>query len=211
MESALESTRLLVVGGHSRGIGKSALVVDLIRAFPEASWVAVKITPHPHQQFSSARAAAEPAFTLQEEHDRKNRTDTSRFLLAGAGRAFWLQVKPERFAEALPALMAELAGARNIIVEGNAILSCLRPALYLLVLDPSRAEFKESAGVYLERADAAILRSPLPRSGWKEAPLQLLEGMPHFCHGLGEPLPASLVSFVRERFFMRGMEAPAHF
>ena len=40
--------RTLVVGGHTRNIGKSALVVDIIRAFPEAAWSAVKITQHGH-------------------------------------------------------------------------------------------------------------------------------------------------------------------
>ena len=32
--------RILVVGGHTRNIGKTQLVVEIIRAFPQARWTA---------------------------------------------------------------------------------------------------------------------------------------------------------------------------
>ena len=40
--------RVIVVGGHTRSIGKTQLVCDLIAALPEARWVAGKITQYGH-------------------------------------------------------------------------------------------------------------------------------------------------------------------
>ena len=79
----------LVVGGHTRSIGKTSLVVDLIGAMPEAGWTAVKITQFGHGVCSEHGepcdcASATHAAVLDEETDRSGRTDSSRFLVAGA-------------------------------------------------------------------------------------------------------------------------------
>ena len=39
---------MIVVGGHTRSIGKTQLVCDLIAALPEAEWIAGKITQYGH-------------------------------------------------------------------------------------------------------------------------------------------------------------------
>ena len=41
---------IVVVGGSSRGVGKTALLCGLIAALPEFRWTAVKITTHDHNQ-----------------------------------------------------------------------------------------------------------------------------------------------------------------
>ena len=37
---------LIVVGGHSRSVGKTSVVAGLIAALPEFGWTAVKITQY---------------------------------------------------------------------------------------------------------------------------------------------------------------------
>ena len=39
---------LVVVGGHTRNIGKTSLVAGLITALPELNWTAIKITQYGH-------------------------------------------------------------------------------------------------------------------------------------------------------------------
>ncbi len=39
---------IIVVGGNARKVGKTSLVCAIIRAFPEAEWRAVKVSPHEH-------------------------------------------------------------------------------------------------------------------------------------------------------------------
>ncbi|MGH9813757.1 MAG: hypothetical protein ACRD4T_11540, partial [Candidatus Acidiferrales bacterium] len=118
---------LLVIGGHTRNIGKTQLVVEIIRAFPEAAWTAVKITQFGHGVCSlngeSCHCALdEHTFAVEEERDAGGQSDTSRFLAAGARWSIWARTKQGRLAEALPALREQLAGAQNVILESNSVL-----------------------------------------------------------------------------------------
>jgi hypothetical protein len=206
---------LLVVGGHTRSIGKTSLVVDLVRAFPQAAWTAVKITQYGHGQCSlhgepCSCTPDDGGAAIEEEQDRTGATDSSRFLVAGARRAYWLRTRQGELAEGLPLLRGALQGAENVILESNALLQFLRPALYLVVLDPRQPDFKATAKQFLDRADAFILRSkiaPLDRSEGSPEPFwggvspTLWEGKPAFDQPLGQPLPADLLSFVERRFF----------
>ena len=202
---------LLLIGGHTRSIGKTSLVVDLVRAFPDASWTAVKITQYGHGVCSlhgepCGCAPHEHPFSLDEERDRSNRTDTSRFLVAGAARSLWLRTRQGQLAEGLPLLRDALASSTNAIIESNSLLAFLHPALFLVVLDPASSDFKDSARLYLDRADAFVLRSPLPAAevAWPSVSPRLLEAKPLFLQPLGAPLPDALASLVRLRFFVSG-------
>lgn len=201
---------LLLIGGHTRNIGKTALVVDIIRAFPEARWTAVKITQYGHGVCSingdaCGCAPDQHTFSLDEETSREDRTDTSRFLVAGAVRSFWLRTKQGFLAEGMPPLREALRGAGNVIIESNSLMGLLRPALYLVVLDPMQADFKDSARKYLDRADGIVLRSALPpgvgKDVWQGLPSHLMEGRPVFHQALGSPLPDALCNFLRNNYF----------
>jgi hypothetical protein len=205
--------RTLVVGGHTRNIGKSALVVDIIRAFPEAAWTAVKITQHGHGVCSINGkdcdcAPVDHSFALDEEQDRSNRTDSSRFLVAGAARSLWVRTRQGCLGEFLPRLWREIGLASNVIMESNAVLEFMRPELYLVVLDPAKADFKESARRFLHFADAFVLRAPLEGAPWLQPvegqppiSLRALEERPCFEQPLGREFPPELSTFIWQRFF----------
>lgn len=203
MRNGRTKARILVVGGHCRNIGKTSLIVDLIRAFPEAAWTAVKITQHGHGSLTDTLGctSSERTVAFHEEHDRSNHTDTSRFLVAGAVRSLWLRVKEGQFAEALELLRPELDKPGNLIVESNSILQFLETSLCLIVLDPSRPDFKSSARWALDRADALVLRSPPKLDAWQGVSQGLAETKPSFLQRQGDPFPPRLADFVRERFF----------
>ncbi len=199
----VNSSRILVVGGHTRNIGKTALVVDIIRAIPDANWTAIKITQYGHGVCSingehCGCAPAEHPFSLDEEHDRSNKSDTSRFLVAGAARALWLRTKQGQLAAAMPALREALAAAGNVIIESNSLLGFIRPALYLSVLDPAQADFKASAQRFLDAADAFVMRSG-GAAGWLGVPQSLIVHKPCFHQPLGQALPPDLLSLIRLR------------
>ena len=153
---------LIVIGGHSRNVGKTSVVAGLISALPEFEWTAAKITQYGHGICSANGAACDCAtgdhsWAISEERDRSGETDTSRFLVAGAARVYWVRTEQGRLAEAMPALRKRLEGARNVIMESNSVMKFLRPDLYLTVLDPATADFKNSAREFLDRADAVIV------------------------------------------------------
>src|SRR5690348_7575897 len=107
---------LIVVGGHSRNVGKTSVVAGLIRALPEFRWTAMKITQHGHGVCSQngedcGCATASHTWAIDEEQDRAGLTDTSRFLTAGAERVWWVRTQQGRLAEAMPEIRSKLAHA----------------------------------------------------------------------------------------------------
>jgi hypothetical protein len=104
-------------------------------------------------------------------------------------------------AEAMPRIRKEIAAAENTILESNSILQFLRPDLYLTVLDNATADFKDSARLYLDRADAILLRASglnlQPR--WTGVAATLLEGKRCFVIAPPDYTTDGLVDFVRAR------------
>jgi molybdopterin-guanine dinucleotide biosynthesis protein len=205
----------VIVGGHTRNIGKTALVVDLIRALPELEWTAVKLTLYGHRFCSdhSGRCDCAPrgrVVAIDEETHCSSGTDSSRFLAAGALRAFWLRAHRDRLAEALPVLREALVNAQHVIIESNSLVGFERPDLYLVVLDPGRKDFKPSALRFLDLADAAVLRAPYSEPPWEGVPEGLLRRLPTFTQPLGAPLPVELAALVRKRIQRPGAVSTRH-
>jgi len=161
---------VVVVGGHSRSVGKTSVVAGLINALPEFQWTALKITQYGHGVCSlngeSCHCATDDhSWAISEEKNRSGESDTSRFLVAGAKHAWWVRTEQGRLAEAVPTIRRKLAESKNAILESNSILKFVRPDLYLTVLDPTTADFKKSAQEFLDSADAVILHESQESSG----------------------------------------------
>lgn len=201
---------VIVVGGHSRSIGKTSVVASLIARLPEFHWTAFKITQYGHG-FCTADGAPcdcqtdDHTIAISAERDPSTGTDSARFLAAGAVKSLWVRTRQGMLAEAMPRIRKELAAAEtaggHAILESNSILQFLRPDLYLTVLDHATADFKDSARLYLDRADAILLRSTglslEPR--WTGVAARLLEGKPRFIIAPPEYVTDDLVDFVRAR------------
>lgn len=202
--------RVIVVGGHTRSIGKTQLVCDVISAFPEADWIAGKITQYGHgicaQNGENCDCAPdEHICAIHWETQRDSGTDSSRFLAAGARRSFWLRTKQGFLAEGLPLLRSLLQEVLEqgeeepapMIVESNSLLQFLKPSLYFAVIDPAKEDLKDSARAALDRADAIVLRgaaevSASAASAWMKLPARLLRERPSVTQREGEPLPEPL-------------------
>ena len=168
---------LIVIGGHSRSVGKTSVVAGLISALPEFHWTAAKITQYGHGICSANGepcdcATGDHSWAITEERDRSGKSDTSRFLAAGAKRVFWVRTEQGHLAEAMPTLRQRLQGAANVILESNSVLRFVRPDLYLTVLDPATADFKNSAREFLDRADAVILHERTGDPAWQSVSLK---------------------------------------
>ncbi len=180
---------IVVIGGHSRSVGKTSVVAGLITALPECHWTAFKITQYGHGVCSlngeSCHCATDDhSWAISEEKDRSGESDTSRFLVAGAVRAWWVRTEQGRLAEAVPTIRRRIAEAENVILESNSIMKFVRPDLYLTVLDPATADFKRSAQEFLDRADAVILHNAKETNcdnpAWTNVSLKPVAGHPIF-------------------------------
>src|SRR5258706_4747656 len=178
---------ILVIGGHTRSVGKTSVVAGLIAALPALHWTALKITQYGHGVCSANGEACDCAtsdhsFAVSEEKDRSGESDTSRFLVAGADHSWWVRTEQGHLAEAMPRIRKILATTQNAIIESNSVLRFLKPDLYLTVLDPQTADFKTSAQTFLDRADAVLLHEMEDPStlAWERVSLKPVQNLPIF-------------------------------
>jgi len=207
--------KLIVVGGHTRSIGKTQLVCDVIRAFPRTEWIAGKVTQYGHgvcaQNGENCDCApTEHVCALDWEMRADTGTDSARFLEAGAKRSFWLRTKQGFLAEGLPLLRRALdevakgtdsVANQAVIVESNSLMQFLKPSLYFAVINPMKDDFKESAQMALDRAHALVVRAEVvgdapPAPLWMRLPEQLMREKPSVLQREGEKLPELLWALV---------------
>jgi len=195
---------IVVVGGHTRNIGKTSVVAGLIAALPERHWTAIKITQFGHNVCSANGEpcdceTADHTIAISEERSRTSGTDSARYLAAGAEHSFWVRTRQGQLAEAMPRLRALIAETENVIIESNSVLRFLRPDIFISVLDPSIADFKPSALRYLDRADAVVMPETSTEIAWKNVAPMLIARAQKFSMTPENFCSAELVTFVANR------------
>ena len=197
---------LVVVGGHTRNIGKTSVVAELITNLRDRNWTAVKITQYGHGVCSThdsgtcgCEAGEESAFALSEEYE-PSRTDSGRFLVAGAARSFWLRTPMGELAQAAETVSKIVAQSPNVIIESNSVMEIVHPDLFLMVLDPASEDFKPTSLRFMQRAHAFLLidrGESVP--SWKHLADGLWDGKPQFLVQPPPYVPAPVAQFVKER------------
>ena len=203
---------IIVIGGHSRNVGKTSVVAGLIAALPEYNWTAFKITQYGHGVCSRDGkpchcVTEDHSWAISEETDRSGDSDSSRFLAAGAARSWWVRTEQGRLAEAMPTIRRKLQDGDNAILESNSVLKFLRPDLYLTVLDPATPDFKKSAQEFLDRADAVILHhSETTDAAWRQISLKPVAQRPMFRITPPPYVTPQIIEFVRLKLTTEGTE-----
>lgn len=188
---------IVVVGGHSKNVGKTSVVAGLIVAMPEMQWIAIKVSTSGHGICSGGDCEclnAAHSVAVTEAKVASAATDSERFLAAGAVRAFWVRTRAENLAEAMPWIRGELERAENVVIESNSVLEFLQPDVYLSVSDPAVEDFKDSARRYLGRADAVLVPEAARHEG-----LKLLQGTTVLLMRPPVYVTREIVEFVKKR------------
>jgi len=196
---------LVVVGGHSRNIGKTSVAAGLIRSLRDLHWTAVKITQYGHGVCSHEGEACgcetelDHPFALTEEYAPGN-ADSERFLAAGAERSFWLRTRTGELSRASAVIHKLLAQNRNVIIESNSVVELVEPDLFLMVLDFACSDFKPSSRRMLPRADALLVaRHGFDEPCWPDVDHSLWEGKTRFCIEPPDYVTPAVAAFVREK------------
>ncbi len=196
---------IVVVGGHTRNIGKTSVVAGLIAALPDRHWTAIKITQFGHNVCSANGEpcdceTADHTIAISEERSRTSGTDSARYLAAGAERSLWVRTRQGQLAEAMPRLRALIADTENVIIESNSVLRFLRPDIFISVLDPTVADFKPSALRYLDRADAVVMPTDArTETAWNNVSPSLIARAKRFPMTPQKYCSGELAAFVEER------------
>jgi hypothetical protein len=180
--------RLIAVGGHSRHVGKSSLITQLLPLLGGKEWMAVKISGHRH---GLDRAGD----SVIEEHDREGFSATARFLRAGARRAFLLRATDGEMHAAAAWIEGHLSRGTNVIVESNRIVDSLACDLVFFVAAPAIEDWKTSSAGCLAFADAVVFSGPgcLPPHARACCP----DSIETFSIRHGEAAPEDLAEWVR--------------
>ena len=169
----------------------------MIASLPEYSFTALKVSSHRHADDLSKD------YDIIEETDRGGGNDTSRFLKAGAARAFW--IRAERIEAALPAVLAIIDDSSSAVIEGNGVLDFIDADFSILVLNPAVAEFKESARGVLARADALVFIKGTSKNAampeWENLLELVPKNTPRFETGDPKIFPPALTELLRFRFY----------
>ncbi|MBM3739036.1 MAG: hypothetical protein FJW39_24945 [Acidobacteria bacterium] len=205
---------IVVVGGHSRNIGKTAVAAGIIRLVPEARWTAVKITQHGHgvcaregEECECAPSDPSHPYALTKETGPSS-SDSGRFLAAGAANSYWLRTRAGELGHAMPVVRRILGEGENTILESNSLLNFIQPDLYLPVLDFTVQDMKESARRFLNRASALVVSGELSSEpSWPGIPARWLSAKQVFRVEPPDYESAALAEFVRERI---SRESRAH-
>ncbi len=196
---------LVVVGGHSRNIGKTSVVAGLIRRTKNCRWTAVKITQYGHGvcaragQACGCEADPECSFALNEEYEPRT-TDSGRFLAAGAERSLWLRAPAGQLAGAATTIGNIVRSAENVIIESNSVVEFVRPDVFLMLLDFSCDDFKASSLRLMGRADAFLMidrgiNAPM----WADVSRGLWDSQPRFLVRPPRYVSAEVLAFVNSR------------
>ncbi len=196
---------IVIIGGHTRNVGKTSVVAGIIQALPEMDWTAFKVTQYGHGICSADGAECDCAshdhsWAVTEERDRGGETDTSRFLLAGAKRVYWARTRQGYLAEAVPKVRQILDDSENVIFESNSLMKFIRPDLYLPVLNFENADFKDSALEFLDRADAIIVHANFDgTNSWNGVSPKLYAKKATFEIHPPQYVTPEIINFVRNR------------
>jgi hypothetical protein len=148
---------LIVVGGQTKNIGKTTLICNIIAAFRQFHWTAVKITVHFHEPEGGELLAQGLGWSIWQQGSAERDSDTARFLNAGAERALLVRADEEHLEKACATLQEQFSN-RNWIVESSSAATYLEADLSVLIIDPARTEFKDSARKQLASADVLVVR-----------------------------------------------------
>lgn len=210
---------VVVVGGHTRNIGKTSVVCGVIRALPHGNWTAIKITQYGHGVCSRDGEPCdcsnpEHPIAVSEETGSSPSTDSGRFLASGAARSFWVRTPAGALNEAMPRVRRIVAASDNTIIESNSILRFLKPDFCAMVLDGSVPDFKATSLRFLDRANALVATSQAALA-WPEVPPALLRNKPLFTTPPPSYQNAGFIDSIRKkiavdrnRFAVFGVERP---
>lgn len=156
----MKLNNMLIVGGASRNVGKTEMVCSLIRRLsPGRKIISLKISGinpgnDPHH---GSHTDLPEKFHLLEETSLDGVKDSSRMLLAGASRSFYLRTRDEYLGEAMDSFFA-VAGSRSVIIcESITLRKLIQPGLFIIIRGEKEESIKKSLGEVLHLTDLVIV------------------------------------------------------
>ncbi len=164
--NGVEIPGMLLIGSAGRNSGKTELACRLLRHFGSNRQItAIKVTTIHHSTDCCPRGgegcgvcdSMDQPYVLTEETDLTLPKDTSRLLVNGASRVFWLKVHEAELRRGVEALTRVMPKGEPSICESNSLRLEAVPDLFLIVRHSSQLSLKPSAARVASFADRWVI------------------------------------------------------
>jgi hypothetical protein len=136
----------ILISGTDRNVGKTTFACQLISQFRDEGVTGLKISPHWHIPDQPENVIVQHEhYLIMEEKNRDGRKDSSRMLISGAKKVFYMQAADEFLAEAFKFLTTHVIGPEPVICESAALRRIIEPAAHFRVTRGSGESVKEPA------------------------------------------------------------------
>lgn len=122
---------LLLISGSGQKVGKTSLACEVIEKYKAKGIVALKISPHFHELPEDSQIISSGRDFRIIRETQNNNKDSSRMLMAGALKSFYVQSTDKAIAEVMDGLQEEIAGRPVVCESGgltgftNRLFTCL--------------------------------------------------------------------------------------
>ncbi len=151
---------ILLIGGATRNVGKTAFTCSVIKNVSENHKViGLKIkTIYEGDDFfhGKDRNPLTGNYRIIEEKKASGNEDTERMLQAGASRVFRIKAKSEYLHDAIEDFFTRISGNSLIVCESNSLRMVLKPAVFLLIRLKNSKKIKPSAEKLAPLADKIL-------------------------------------------------------
>lgn len=157
------------VGGLTSEVGKTTLICDLLKAFPD--WEAIKTTRgHYRSCGKDAHACCvshllqdEPVVMSGREQTYSPGKDTGRYWEAGAKNVHWVIATDDQVSKGIHEAIQRVR-TRGVFVEGNSFAQYIRPNVFVMSARSDSLKSKPSARLVLDKVSAfyfSDMRKPI--------------------------------------------------
>ncbi|NEW81821.1 MAG: hypothetical protein GZ094_05615 [Mariniphaga sp.] len=140
----IKMPELLLIAGTGRNSGKTTIVCNIIKkSSPNFQVVAIKVTPHFHQNIESGKIVFDRNdLVIIEELDSETGKDSSLMLKAGAVKSYFVMAKDDQLEEAMQLIIKQIPDKTPVICESGGLRHWFEPGLFLMMNRSDNVTFK---------------------------------------------------------------------
>jgi len=145
---------LILISGTGRNSGKTSMACKIIEKLSATQQViAIKISPHPHQNQTLQPLVAGDGFNIWHETTPPVGKDSWRMIQAGAEKVFYIESENDSLLQAFQELEKLIHPNTIQVCESGGLRHFIKPAVFLMATNPVQTP-KSSSTALLPLADA---------------------------------------------------------
>jgi hypothetical protein len=124
----------ILISGTDRNVGKTTFACEMIKKFSLAGITGLKISPHWHlPDHPENIIIQDDRFLVMEEKNTDGHKDSSKMLVSGAKKVYYIQATDGHLEEAFRYLVKNVIGKESVVCESAALRQIIRPAAHFRV------------------------------------------------------------------------------